>query len=137
MKRIVLVILVIVSTLVGAVMNIPTLIDVPLNERNLIISLFVLVLWSVFVIINNKSKLMMIYTTVFWCMTFLIALLAIFSSITQISLGILNIPIIIFLSPIFGIRYIIHHPTGNLITMVIISLAFIISSYTLKERKMT
>lgn len=129
-------ILLIVFTLVGAAMNIPTLIDAPLRERNLIISIFVLITWSAFIVINYKSKIMMIYTTFFWGMTFLTTLLAIFSLIGNISLGIFNLPIIILLSPTFGIRYIIHHPTGNLITMAVISLAFIISStYTLKRRR--
>lgn len=138
MKNIVLVTLSIVFTLVGGVMNMPTLIDTSLSERNFIISIFVLIFWGVFIILNNKSKIMMIYTTIFWSITFLTTLLAILSSTGQITLGILYLPIFVFVSPIFGVRYLIHNPTGNLVVLAIFSLIFIIiSTYVLKRRKLT
>ena len=138
MKKIVLVTLSIVFTLAGGLMNMFTLIDTPLSERNFIISIFVLIFWGVFIILNNKSKTMMIYTTIFWSMTFLTTLLAILSSTRQITLEILYLPTFIFLSPIFGVGYLIHNPTGNLIALAIFSLVFIIiSTYTLKRRKST
>ncbi len=138
MKKIVLVTLSIVFTLVGGVMNMPTLIDTSLSQINFIISIFVLIFWGAFIFLNNKSKKMMIYTTIFWSMTFLTTLLAILSSTGQITLGILYLPVFVFLSPIFGVRYLIINPTGNLFALAVISLVFIImSTYTLKQRKST
>ena len=136
MKKLVLATLSIVFTLVGGVMNMPTLIDTSLSERNFIISIFVLIFWGVFIFLNKKSKAMMIYTTIFWSMTFLTTLLASLSSTGRVTLGILYLPIFIFLSPIFGVRYLIHNPTENLIALAIISLVIIITStYSLKPRK--
>lgn len=137
MKNMIIFVLSIVITFIGAIMNAATLIDTPLSVRNLIVSILVLIFWVSYIVLSRTSGKMMLYATIFWCITFILTVLAIFGAIGKFTLGIIYMPILLFLSPVFGIRYIIHNPIENLSIIAIIALAFIINSiYVLKHMKL-
>jgi hypothetical protein len=137
MKNIIIRILSIIIFVGGSGMNLTTVIDAPLRVRNFIVSIFVLVFWAGYIVLCKTDRKMMYSAAIFWSVIFIVTIFGIFSAIGNLSLGIINILIIICLSPFYGIRYIIIDPILNLSTLAIISVIFgCISISTIQRKKL-
>jgi hypothetical protein len=101
--------------------NIAIMVDSPISLLNFIISLFFLGFWITFMILSCKNRKMMIYLISFWSLIFLTSVFAYISIITQFTMGAFIMPVLLFISPLYGIRFFNTGPFMTMLAIAIIS----------------
>ena len=134
MKNRILIILSLVITVIGILVNISTIVDREPHIGNFILSLCVLTFWLVYILLSLKSKGGLIYIFMYWLTTFVVSILGMLYSAGIMDYNAIHILLLIFLSPIYGFRYYISLPIVNLIVLAIIAFIYMyMSGYFLKK----
>lgn len=133
MKNKVFLVLSIFVTIIGIVLNISGTLGKPITAINLAVSLIVLCFYIIFIFQCRESRNLMLYSTAFWEVTFVISILGLIGSnaFTESVLNVLLIPLMIVASPLYGFRYWIEGANGILGFIVGISLVLGVLSYLL------